>query len=218
MTDLSDDAEADATPPNVKGAANAERHIKLASGIASTSIWRAKAVPRLHETGAVKANRNVFSRTNLSPLNQSETVKASELESADRETFLHGSKPKRLDEAASDIATNVDALVQRGVSLNKLQGVIRELHHLHDFLHNEGDRLEREISKYAQLSKTAATSTRLITENILEFPTIQDVAAAPVALEYADRGLEETPAPVPSDENSARVRLSLNWARARPIK
>ena len=218
MTDLSDDAQTDATSPNLKGVENAGLRINLASGVASTSIWRAKAVPPAHETKARDTERNIFPRTNRSPLDMPETLKVSKLEGSVRETVEYGTEPSRSDEAACDIATNVEVLVQRAASLNELRGVIGELQNLHDFLHNEGERLEREISKYAQLSKTTTTSTRFITEKVLKFPTSQDTAA-PAELEHVDRRFEETrPAPISSDENSERVRLSLNWALARPIR
>jgi hypothetical protein len=44
--------------------------------------------------------------------------------------------------------------------------VIRELQQLHDFLQSEGERLQREISEYVQLSKATTNSTRLIADNM----------------------------------------------------
>jgi hypothetical protein len=55
---------------------------------------------------------------------------------------------------------------QRAASLVELRSVIRELEQLHDFLQSEGERLQREISEYAQLSKAAMNSTRLIADNM----------------------------------------------------
>ena len=66
-----------------------------------------------------------------------------------------------------DTAANVNLLVQRGTSLSELQSVIGEVRQLHEFLHSEGERLEREISEYAQLSKSTTSSTRLIADNLL---------------------------------------------------
>ncbi len=68
----------------------------------------------------------------------------------------------------SNVAANVDSLVQRATSLGELHNVIEELEQLHEFLHSEGQRLEREISEYAQLSKSTVSMTRLIADNILQ--------------------------------------------------
>ena len=68
-----------------------------------------------------------------------------------------------------DTAANVDSLARRGTSLRELQTMIREFQQLHQFLDSEGVRLEREISEYAQLSKTTVSVTRLITDNMLHW-------------------------------------------------
>jgi hypothetical protein len=47
--------------------------------------------------------------------------------------------------------------------------VIRELQQLHDFLQSEGERLQRGISEYAQLSKATTNSTRLIADNMMNW-------------------------------------------------
>jgi ABC-type transporter Mla subunit MlaD len=67
---------------------------------------------------------------------------------------------------STDFVANVDLLAQRAASLVELRSVIRELQQLHDFLQSEGERLQREISEYAQLSKATANSTRLIADNM----------------------------------------------------
>jgi ABC-type transporter Mla subunit MlaD len=66
----------------------------------------------------------------------------------------------------TDFVANVDLLAQRAASLVELRSVIRELQQLHDFLQSEGERLQREISEYAQLSKATTNSTRLIADNM----------------------------------------------------
>jgi hypothetical protein len=68
---------------------------------------------------------------------------------------------------APDTAANVSLIVERATSLSELQTVIEELEQLYEFMHSEGARLEREISEYAQLSKSTKTSTRLIADNLL---------------------------------------------------
>ena len=115
--------------------------------------------------------RSLFSRTNNSPLDTSETfnVKLAEVEGAVREMVQQDADPSNPEEAPREVtAANVNVLVQRAASLSELQDIIRELQKLHDFLHSEGERLEQEISKYAELSKTTTTSTRLIANTILK--------------------------------------------------
>lgn len=67
----------------------------------------------------------------------------------------------------ADLGADVESLVLRATSLSELQNVIEELEQLHDFLHSEGQRLEQEISQYAQLSKSTVSATRLIADNML---------------------------------------------------
>jgi ABC-type transporter Mla subunit MlaD len=89
-----------------------------------------------------------------------------EVEGALRE-FARDVGPVRRDpKDTTDFVANVDLLAQRAASLVELRSVIRELQQLHDFLQSEGERLQREISEYAQLSKAAMNSTRPIADNM----------------------------------------------------
>ena len=108
--------------------------------------------------------QSTFPRTNHTPPDPPENTNVkpvAEIEGAIRDFVRRDVK--------SDAAGNVDALVQRATSLGELQNVIRELQQLHDFLHSEGERLEQEISEYAQLSKSTMSSTRLIADNMLHW-------------------------------------------------
>ncbi|MFZ0838145.1 MAG: hypothetical protein WAM77_11875 [Xanthobacteraceae bacterium] len=189
MNDFSDDAEtANQSRPT------RERPITIGVGVKAATIWRAAALLQdEHPIGEISRDATSGDR---SPPDDA----------------------TRANETLSDMSANVQAIVQRAASLVELQSVIQELQKLHDLLHTEGERLEKEISEYAQISKSATTATRAIADSILKFPTIQDMAA-PVALEHVHRALEEPPPKsVSSDENSGRVRLALNWALARPIR
>ena len=169
--DLSDNTQTDEAHPKVNAVEDGGRHIKLASGIAFTTIWRGAAVAHSHEPKSGETMRSLFSRTNNSSLDTSETfnVKLAEVEGAVREMVQPDADPSNPEEAPREVtAANVNVLVQRAASLSELQDIIRELQKLHDFLHSEGERLEQEISKYAQLSKTTTTSTRLIANTILK--------------------------------------------------
>ena len=68
---------------------------------------------------------------------------------------------------------NVNSLIQRvaGTSLAEIEKLISELESLRDLLHAEGQRVQREISGYAQLSQAAMKSTRMIADNVAQWKT-----------------------------------------------
>ena len=112
---------------------------------------------------------NTSQRASRMPPEASENVNEksiTEAEGALREFARDGGVIRRNPKDAADFVANVDLLAQRAASLVELRGVIRELQQLHDFLQSEGERLQREISEYAQLSKATTNSTRLIADNM----------------------------------------------------
>jgi hypothetical protein len=71
---------------------------------------------------------------------------------------------------------NVNSLIQRvaGTSLAEIENLIGELESLRDLLHAEGQRVQREISGYAQLSQAAMKSTRMISDNVAQWKRAAD--------------------------------------------
>jgi hypothetical protein len=71
---------------------------------------------------------------------------------------------------------NVNSLIQRvaGTSLAEIENLISELESLRDLLHAEGQRVQREISGYAQLSQAAMKSTRMIADNVTQWKRTAD--------------------------------------------
>src|SRR5881396_701531 len=71
---------------------------------------------------------------------------------------------------------NVNSLIQRvaGTSLAEIEKLISELESLRDLLHAEGQRVQREISGYAQLSQAAMKSTRMIADNVAQWKRTAD--------------------------------------------
>ena len=71
---------------------------------------------------------------------------------------------------------NVNSLIQRvaGASISEIQNLISELESLRDLLHAEGQRVQREISGYAQLSQAAMKSTRMIADNVAQWKGTAD--------------------------------------------
>ena len=117
--------------------------------------------------------QNTFARTNILTSESSEPTNVkpvAEIEGAIRE-FVRKDVGNTSVEAkdTGDATANVNSLVQRAASLRDLQSLIGELQQLHDFMQSEGERLEREISEYAQLTKSTKSSTRLVADNMLHW-------------------------------------------------
>ncbi len=81
-----------------------------------------------------------------------------------------------LEPSAEATVTNVNSLIQRvaGTSLGEIEKLISELESLRDLLHAEGQRVQREISGYAQLSQAAMKSTRMIADNVTQWKLAAD--------------------------------------------
>ena len=76
---------------------------------------------------------------------------------------------RRASETAGEMfASNVNSVVQRvaGTSLREIDMLLRELEGLREFLHSEGERVQREVAGYAHLSQTAMNSTKIIAESM----------------------------------------------------
>jgi len=84
--------------------------------------------------------------------------------------------PPPLDSSAEAAVNNVNSLIQRvaGTSLSEIENLISELESLRDVLHAEGQRVQREISGYAQLSQAAMKSTRMIADNVAQWKRAAD--------------------------------------------
>jgi hypothetical protein len=77
----------------------------------------------------------------------------------------------KLEPSTEATVNNVNSLIQRvaGTSLAEIENLVTELESLRDLLHAEGQRVQREISGYAQLSQAAMKSTRMIAENVAQW-------------------------------------------------
>ena len=80
------------------------------------------------------------------------------------------------DPNAEATVNSVNSLIQRvaGTSLAEIENLISELESLRDLLHAEGQRVQREISGYAQLSQAAMKSTRMIADNVSQWKRAAD--------------------------------------------
>ena len=85
--------------------------------------------------------------------------------------------PAEMPEPGPEAAvSNVNSLIQRvaGTSIAEIQNLITELESLRELLHAEGQRVQREISGYAQLSQAAMKSTRMIADSVTEWKGTAD--------------------------------------------
>ena len=81
-----------------------------------------------------------------------------------------------IDQTAEATVNSVNSLIQRvaGTSLAEIENLVSELESLRDLLHAEGQRVQREISGYAQLSQAAMKSTRMIADNVAQWKRTAD--------------------------------------------
>jgi hypothetical protein len=127
--------------------------------------------------------QKMYPRTNPAPVGASENsnvIPAPQIEEALRESIRQDAAHIHHEpENASQFVTEVNSLVQRvaGVSLDRLDDVIVDLRQLRDFLHSEGERIQREISGYLQLNHIAIGSTKSIVDNIVEWKKAAHSAA-----------------------------------------
>ena len=76
---------------------------------------------------------------------------------------------RRNAETDSDlVANNISSLLQRvaGASVQEIDRLVAELQGLRETLSTEGERVAREVARYATLSQSAMQSTKIIGESV----------------------------------------------------
>ena len=86
------------------------------------------------------------------------------------------SADSQLEPNTEATVNNLNSLIQRvaGTSLAEIENLVSELESLRDLLHAEGQRVQREISGYAQLSQAAMKSSRMIADNVSQWKRAAD--------------------------------------------
>ncbi len=77
--------------------------------------------------------------------------------------------PRRRRETGGELgADNVSSLVERvaGASIQEIDNLIAELQAVREFLQTEGERVQRELTNYAQATQNALASVRIIADNV----------------------------------------------------
>lgn len=87
---------------------------------------------------------------------------------------------RRSDSAADTAGDSISMLVQRvaGASLSEIDNVMDELRTMRDLLRSEGERVQREVAGYANLSQTAAASMKIISDSMAQW---RDAVSPPSA-------------------------------------
>jgi hypothetical protein len=88
-----------------------------------------------------------------------------ELQDVVRKNVTYWRKPA---EASGEGAEGVNTLIQRvaGASLDEIDRVIDKLEGMRDALRHEGERIQREVAGYAELSHSAMASMKVISESL----------------------------------------------------
>ena len=127
--------------------------------IRSDKVESTEADPNLTAVSEVEAGIRDFVRNDVAYLRRPPTL-----------------TPDTLEPSTEATVNNVNSLIQRvaGTSLSEIENLIAELESLRDLLHAEGQRVQREISGYAQLSQAAMKSTRMIADNVTQWKRAAD--------------------------------------------
>ncbi len=99
-------------------------------------------------------------------------AQTAEFEGEIREFVRRDVAPWRKRPAEQDTpADNMGNLVQRvaGASMTEIDNVILELQNVREILRKEGERVQREISGYANLSQAAMASMKIIAESMVQW-------------------------------------------------
>ena len=80
-----------------------------------------------------------------------------------REFVRRDLPPRRLPHVDGELgAANLNALIERvsGPSIREIDSLIRELQMVRDYLKTEGDRVQREVASFTQISQAAMARSR----------------------------------------------------------
>ena len=74
------------------------------------------------------------------------------------------------------MADNIGSLIQRvsASTVQEIDRLISDLKILRERLHDEGERVQREIVEYATLSQAAMQSTKIIAESLTHWKKVPD--------------------------------------------
>ena len=87
-------------------------------------------------------------------------------------------KPQPVAPHADAAVGQVNSVIDRvsSASVKEIEKLIAELENLRDFVQTEGQRVQREISGYAQMSQSAMSSTKIMAESVAKWKAAIDAA------------------------------------------
>jgi hypothetical protein len=87
-----------------------------------------------------------------------------------RRDVQHLRRPPQ-SEASEQAVNGIHSLLDRvsGSSVTEIDSLIADLSNVREFLKSEGERVQREIASYAQLSTVAMTSVKIIAESMSQW-------------------------------------------------
>jgi hypothetical protein len=90
-----------------------------------------------------------------------------EIEGQIREFVRRDMSALRKPEPATN-STDVSPLIQRvaGASMTEIESLIAGLQRMRDYLHSEGERVQRELAAYAQVSETSLRYAEIMSDNM----------------------------------------------------
>jgi hypothetical protein len=88
------------------------------------------------------------------------------------ETAQHAAEQGNSEATVAHVKSLIERLA--GTSVTDIESLITELESLRDLLHAEGQRVQREISGYAQLSQATMKYTRMIADNVAQWKGTAD--------------------------------------------
>jgi len=104
-----------------------------------------------------------------------ETATPNEFEGEIREFIRRDVSQLRrpLPEGSEQAVNNINSLLDRvsSSSVSEIDRLMSDLRNVRDFLASEGERVQREIQSYAQLSQVAMTSVKIIAESMSQWKT-----------------------------------------------
>ncbi len=85
--------------------------------------------------------------------------------------------PRKPQHGDADVG-QVNSVIGRvsGASVKEIGNLITELKNLRDFVQTEGERVQREITDYAQMSHSAMSSTKIMVESVAKWKAAIDAA------------------------------------------
>ena len=103
-----------------------------------------------------------------------------EVEGEIRELVRRGIAQVRPESGSEVGVSNLSSLIQRvsGTSVLQIEKLLVELQTLRDYLQNESQRVQREITEYAHMSQAATKSTKVIAESLAQWKHMAESSRA----------------------------------------